>query len=261
MDLGLAGKVALVSGASKGLGYGVARALASDGARVSICSRDLKGIQAAADKLSKETGAEVLAFAVDVTKAQDIQTWIDDSVAKFGKIDALLVNAGGPPGGAFKDFTDAQWQSAFELTLLSAVRMIRTALPHLNTGSSILTITSSSVQEPIERLVLSTVMRLGVTGLVKTLADELAPQGVRVNNLIPGRFDTERVMQLDAAAAARSGLTAEDVRARSIAKIPLGRLGTADEFGAAGAFLLSPAAAFISGASVRVDGGMMRSIG
>lgn len=260
MDLGLTGKVALVAGASKGLGYGIARALATDGARVSICSRDSNGIQAAAARLGAETGAEVVPFAVDVSNAGHIQSWIDDSVGKLGKIDALLVNAGGPPAGAFTDFTDAQWQSAFELTLMSSVRMIRAALPHMNHGGAILTITSSSVQERVERLVLSTVMRLGVVGLVKTLADELAPQGLRVNNLIPGRLDTERVAQLDQMAATRSGLTAEEVRTRSIAKIPLGRLGTADEFGRAGAFLLSPAAAFITGASLRVDGGMMRSI-
>jgi 3-oxoacyl-[acyl-carrier protein] reductase len=260
MDLGLAGKVALVSGASKGLGFGVARALASEGARVSICSRDLNSIRAAATKLSSETGAEVVPFAVDATAPHDIQTWIERSAAHFGKVDALLVNAGGPPGGPFKDFTDAQWQAAFELTLMSAVRMIRGVLPHMNSGGAILTITSSSVQEPIERLVLSTVMRSGVAGLVKTLADELAPERIRVNNLIPGRFDTERLAQLDMATATRSGLSLEEVRTRSVAKIPLGRLGTADEFGSAAAFLLSPAAAFISGASLRVDGGMMRSI-
>jgi 3-oxoacyl-[acyl-carrier protein] reductase len=143
---------------------------------------------------------------------------------------------------------------------MSAVRMIRAALPHLNAGASILTITSSSVIEPIERLGLSTVLRSGVLGLVKTLADELAPDGIRVNNLIPGRIDTERVAQLDQSASQRLGIPVEEVRAQSIAKIPLKRLGTIDEFGAAGAFLLSPAAAYITGASLRVDGGMIRSV-
>jgi 3-oxoacyl-[acyl-carrier protein] reductase len=156
--------------------------------------------------------------------------------------------------------TDAQWQSAFELTLLSAVRMMRAAVPRMTEGGSILTITSSSVREPIERLGLSTVMRSGVAGLVKTLADELAAQQIRVNNLMPGRIDTERVAQLDAAAAQRSGKSIEEVRNASIARIPLKRLGTIDDFGAAGAFLLSPAAAYITGATLRVDGGMMRSI-
>ncbi|MBK8021069.1 MAG: SDR family oxidoreductase [Chloroflexi bacterium] len=260
MDLGLQGKVALVSGASKGLGFGVARALAAEGAKVSICSRDEAGISAAAARLREETGAEVLPVVCDVTKAQDIQNWIESSVAALGRIDALLVNAGGPPGGLFKDTTEAQWQAAFELTLLSAVRMVRAALPHLNQGSAILTITSSSIKEPIERLGLSTVMRSGVAGLVKTLADELAGDGIRVNNLIPGRIDTDRVAQLDAAAAQRSGKSVEQVRAESIAKIPLKRLGTIDDFGTAAAYLLSPAAAYVTGATLRVDGGMMRSI-
>lgn len=260
MDLGLNGKVALAAAASKGLGFGIARALAKDGAKVSICSRNSAEVEAAAKKLADETRAEVMATACDVTKATDIQAWVDKTVARWGMIDALLVNAGGPPAGLLKDFTDEQWQAAFELTLMSAVRMIRAVLPHMKTGGAILTITSSSVREPIERLGLSTVMRSGVVGLVKTLADELAKDGIRVNNLMPGRIDTDRVMQLDQGAAARSGKTLEEIRAQNVARIPLGRLGTIDEFGAAGAFLLSPAAAYITGASLRVDGGMMRSI-
>ena len=260
MDLGLKGKVALVSGASKGLGYGVARALAADGARVSICSRDQASVDAAVEKLRAETGADVIGFVADVAKAADVQAWIDGSVAQFGKVDALLVNAGGPPGGLFKDITDAQWQGAFDLTVMSAVRMIRTAIPHLNAGAAILTITSSSVQEPIERLVLSTAMRMAVVGIVKTLADELASSGIRVNNIIPGRIDTDRVAQLDQAAATRGGITFEEARARSLTKIPFGRLGSIDEFGSAAAYLLSPAASYITGASLRVDGGMMRSV-
>lgn len=260
MDLGLKDKVALVSGASKGLGLGVARALATDGARLAICSRDQAGIDAAAAQLSAETGATVLPFAVDVTQASAVSAWIEAAVGQLGRIDALLVNAGGPPGGLFKDITDAQWQGAFDLTVMSAVRLIRAALPYMNAGGAILTITSSSVQEPIERLVLSTSMRMAVVGIVKTLADELASSGIRVNNLIPGRFDTERVAQLDQAAAARAGISFDEARARSITKIPMGRLGSADEFGRAAAFLLSPAASYMTGASVRVDGGMMRSV-
>ncbi len=259
MDLGLNGKVALVAAGSKGLGYGVAKALAENGARVSICSREQAHVDAAVAKLREETGAEVNGVACDVTKPEQIQAWVN-STAAWGPIYALLVNAGGPPGGLALDMTDAQWQSAFELTLLSSVRMMRAAVPRMTEGGSILTITSSSIREPIERLGLSTVMRAGVAGLVKTLADELAPQQIRANNLVPGRFDTERVAQLDAAAAQRTGKPIEDVRAGSIAKIPLRRLGTTDDFGAAGAFLLSPAASYITGATLRVDGGMMRSI-
>jgi 3-oxoacyl-[acyl-carrier protein] reductase len=259
MDLGLNGKVALVAAGSKGLGYGVARALAQNGARVSICSREQAHVDAAVAQLREDTGAEVSGVACDVTKPDQIQAWVE-STAAWGPIYGLLVNAGGPPGGLALDMTDAQWQSAFELTLLSSVRMMRAAVPRMTEGGAILTITSSSVREPIERLGLSTVMRSGVAGLVKTLADELAPRHIRANNLIPGRIDTERVAQLDAAAAQRTGKPVEEVRAASIAKIPLGRLGTIDDFGAAGAFLLSPAASYITGATLRVDGGMMRSI-
>lgn len=260
MNLGVEGKVALVAASSKGLGYGVARALAADGARVSMCSRDSAAIEAAAQRLAEETGAQTLATACDVTQPAAIENWVARSVDAWGQIDMLLVNASGPPAGIFKELNDAQWQAAFELTLMSSIRMIRAVLPHMQPGSAILTITSSSVKEPIERLALSTVMRAGVAGLVKTLADELSGDGIRVNNLIPGRIDTDRVAQLDQGAAKRLGIPVEEVRRRSEADIPLKRLGTIDEFGRAGAFLLSPAASYITGASLVVDGGKMRSI-
>ncbi len=260
MNVGLQGKVMLVSASSQGLGFGIARALAAEGARVALCSREADKVAAAAARIHDETGAETWSAACDVRDAASISAWVDGAAAHFGAVDGLLVNAGGPPAGPFRQMTDAQWQAAFELTLMSAVRMIRAALPHMSRGAAILTITSSSVIEPIERLGLSTVMRSGVLGLVKTLADELAPDGIRVNNLIPGRIDTERVAQLDQGASQRLGIPVEEVRAQSIAKLPLKRLGTIDEFGAAGAFLLSPAAAYITGASLRVDGGMIRSV-
>ena len=260
MNLGLENKVALVAAASKGLGFGVAHALAAEGARVSICSRSADDIQAAAAKLQAETGADVLATPCDVTDPAAINNWVARTVEQWGTVDALLVNAGGPPAGHFREISEAQWEAAFQLTLMSSIRMINAALPYMGSGSAILTVTSSSIREPIQRLALSTVMRSGVMGLVKTLADELASDGIRVNNLIPGRIDTDRVKQLDAITANRMGISPEEARKRSLTNIPLGRLGNIDDFGAAGAFLLSPAASYITGASLRVDGGQMRSV-
>ncbi|MCY4465501.1 MAG: SDR family oxidoreductase [Chloroflexi bacterium] len=260
MDLGLQGKVALVAASSKGLGYGVARALAAEGARVSLCSRTLEDVQAAASALTDEYGAETMSSACDVRDPAAIQAWVDKTVAAWGQVDCLLVNAGGPPAKTVKEMADADWQAAFELTLLSSIRMIAAAIPHMSAGASILTVTSGSVREPIPRLALSTVMRAGVAGLVKTLADELAGDGIRVNNLVPGRIDTDRVAQLDANTSAKLGISIEEVQKRSLAGIPLRRYGTIDDFGRAGAFLLSPAASYITGATLRVDGGAARSI-
>ncbi len=260
MDLGLRGRVALVAASSQGLGYGVAHALASEGARVSLCSIDEDGIHAAAARIHEEMGSETLSTFCDVRDIAQIQAWVDKTVAAWGVVDALFLNAGGPPAGAFKQVTEDQWQAAFELTLMSAVRMIRLALPHMSRGGAILASTSSSVQQPIDSLVLSNVMRAGVASLIKTLANELASDGIRLNTLIPGRFDTERVRQLDEIRAAREGVSFEEIRQRSLATIPLKRLGTVEEYGAAAAFLLSPAASYITGATLRVDGGMIRSI-
>lgn len=260
MDLGLKDKVALVAASSKGLGYGIAKALASDGAKVSLCSRSADEVAAAADTIAKDCGVATLASACDVRVESDIQAWVDKTVAAWGAIDCLVVNAGGPPAKTLKEVSEADFQAAFELTLLSSFRMIRLTLPHMTNGGSILTVTSGSIKEPIPRLGLSTIMRAGVAGMVKTLADELAGDGVRLNNLIPGRIDTDRVAQLDAVTSEKTGLSMDEVKSRAVANIPLGRYGTIDDFGAAGAFLLSPAASYITGATLRVDGGAMRSI-
>lgn len=259
MDLGLKGKVIMVAASSKGLGYGVAQAVAAEGAHVSMCSRDEASIEKAAADIASETGAQTLATACNVKEPADITRWVDRTVEKWGRVDGLLVNAGGPPAAYFKELSDEQWQDAFELTLMSSVRMIRAAIPHMTDGGAILTVTSSSVREPIPRLGLSTVMRSGVAGLVKTLADELAGDNIRVNNLMPGRIDTDRVAQLDRITAERTGKTPEEVRALSEARIPLKRLGTIEEYGRVAAFLLSPAASYVTGATLWADGGSMRS--
>ena len=199
MDLGLGGKTFMVAAASKGLGYGIAEILAHEGARVSIASRTSKDIQQAAETLRTKTGSEVLGSPFDAMDGPSIQDWAKATCEKFGGIDGLVVNAGGPPVGYFDDFDDDVWTKAFELTLLSAVRMIRAVLPSMRArgGGSILTITSSSIKEPIDVLILSNVMRSGVTSLAKSLSQQLAGDKIRVNNIVPGRIDTDRLKALD----------------------------------------------------------------
>ena len=262
MDLGLKGKVVLVSGASKGLGFAVAKALAADGARVSISSRDEQSITSAAQTIERETGQAVSAMAVDVRDKDAIERWIAGVAGEFGGIDGLMTNSGGPPAGAAVSFDDQAWQEASELLLFSTIRMIRAAVPHMEKrgGGAILVSTSSSVKEPVANLGLSTVIRASVSALSKTLAIELAAKRIRVNQIIPGRIDTDRVRHLDEVNAKKQGVTPEEAKARAVAAIPWGRYGVPDEFGKVGAFLLSDAASYMTGATVQVDGGLIRSI-
>ena len=262
MDLGVTGKVALVAGASKGLGFAVAQALAGEGAHVSISSRDQNSIADAARRIDAATGAKVMSMAVDVRDKAAIDRWVADSASHFGGIDALMTNSGGPPAGAAVSFDDQAWQDAAELLLFSTIRMVRAAVPHMEKrgGGAILVSTSSSVKEPIPNLGLSTVLRASVSALAKTLALELAGKKIRVNQIIPGRIDTDRVRQLDEINARKQGVTAEEARATAMAAIPMGRYGQADEFGRVGAFLLSDAASYMTGATVQVDGGQIRSV-
>lgn len=262
MDLGLKGKVALVAGASKGLGYAVAKALAADGASVSISSRDAHAIGAAATRIEQETGARVVSMAVDVRSKEAIDRWMAHAGDTFGGIDALMTNSGGPPAGPAVSFDDQAWQDAAELLLFSTLRMIRGAVPLMERrgGGAILVSTSSSVKEPIPNLGLSTVLRASVSALAKTLALELASKRIRVNQIIPGRIDTDRVRQLDEINAKKQGITPEQAKQRAEEAIPMGRYGRADEFGRVGAFLLSDAAAYMTGATVQVDGGQIRSV-
>lgn len=262
MDLSVKDKIYMVAGASRGLGYGIAEALAQEGAKVSIASRDKTAITAAAQTLSTQTGSEVLACSCDVTSSDDISAWRAATLARFGAIDGLVVNAGGPPPGKFDNFDDDAWQNAFELTLLSSVRLIRSVLPDLRArgGGSILTITSSSVKEPIDFLLLSNVMRSGVTSLAKSLSQQLASENIRVNNLVPGIIETDRITALATAQAKANDVSVDKQKQRMQTPIPLGRFGQADEFGKAGAFLLSPAASYITGATLIVDGGSMKTV-
>jgi 3-oxoacyl-[acyl-carrier protein] reductase len=262
MDLGLKGKVALIAGASKGLGYAVARALAGEGATVSISSRDERAIAEAGARIERETGAPVLAMPVDVRSGEAIERWISTTAERFGGVDGLMTNSGGPPAGPAVSFDDRAWQDAADLLLFSAIRMVRASVPLMQArgGGSILMSTSSSVKEPIQNLGLSTVLRASVSALSKTLALELAPARIRVNQIIPGRIDTDRVRQLDEINAKKAGVSIDQAKARAEAGIPMGRYGEAVEFGRVGAFLLSDAASYVTGATVQVDGGMIRSV-
>lgn len=262
MELGLKGKVAMVGGASRGLGYAVARALAAEGALVSIASRDAAAVCRAAATIQQETGVRALAVPADLSRADAIAGWHAATLEQFGGVDLLFANTGGPPAGIVSSFDDGAWQAAFDLLLMSVVRAVRLVVPSMRArgGGAILIGTSSTVKEPVQMLALSNVMRSGVTSLAKTLSVELAADKIRVNTLIPGRIATDRLAQLDEISAKKSGLALEEQQKRNAAMIPFGRYGEPDEFGRAGAFLLSDAASYITGASVQVDGGLIKGL-
>lgn len=262
MDLGLKGKTAMVAGGSRGLGFAVAQCLAEEGARVSLASRHEAAVRAAAEQITRATRAESLGIVADVRSAEDISRWYDETVRHFGPVDLLVTNSGGPPPGPAEAQDDVAWQNAFELLFLSAVRAVRAVLPAMleRRAGSILLLTSSSVKEPIPNLALSNVIRPAVTAFAKTLALEVAGRGVRVNHLIPGRIATDRLRELDEGNAKRAGIPVEEHRRRVMATIPMGRYGEPAEFARAAAFLLSDCASYITGATLQVDGGLIRFV-
>ena len=260
MDLGLAGKRAVVAASSAGLGAAIARRLSSEGCVVSISSRDADRIRSTAHAIEADTGHPVHADDVDVTDASAIGAWVDESARTMGGIDIVIPNAGGPPGAIFDATGPDDWDRAYTLTLRSAMAFASAARPHLGPGSSILFMTSISARQPISALAMSTVFRGGVAALAKLLADDWGPHGIRVNHLIPGRIATERVASLDASAAEAAGTSVEDIQRRNESGIPLGRYGEPEEYAAAAAFLVSPAASYITGATLQVDGGVIRAV-
>lgn len=262
MDLHLKDAVAVVMAASRGLGAATARAFAREGARVVISARDAARLKETADSIAAETGARVMARPGDATRPAEVAALIDATLAEHGRLDALVVNAGGPPSGTFMSFDDSAWMAAIEGTFMNAVRAARLAIPIMTKqgGGSITFIESASIKHPIDNLILSNSLRLGVAGLVKTLAREVGPAGIRVNLMCPGAFLTDRVRTLSQAAAARRGTTLDQELAERAAGVPLGRIGDPDEFGRACAFLASPAASYITGAALVIDGGSSRAL-
>jgi 3-oxoacyl-[acyl-carrier protein] reductase len=257
MNLGLEGKVALVAASSRGLGFAAARALASEGCNVVVCARHQDDVAAAVAELQRQNRGKAAGIVADVTEADSAQRLVDFTVDQFGGLDLLVTNAGGPAGGTFDEVSLEQWEAAVDLTLMSAVRLIKHALPHLrdSNAGSILTITSISVKEPIARLLLSNAIRPGVVGLTKTLSQELAVDKIRANSILPGWTLTERVDELMRDRARSAGTDVETEINKVTDSIPLGRMAQPDEFGRVAAFLLSPAASYVTGVSLQVDGG------
>lgn len=262
METGLRDRVAVVAGASAGLGKAAARALAAEGVKLAICSRSEQRINAAAEEIRTATGAEVLALAADLSKPESSAQLVRAAVERYGRLDVLVTNAGGPPPGTFDDITDEQWEAAFQTTLMSAVRLSREALPHMRARKwgRIINFTSSSVKAPIDRLLLSNAMRAAVVGMAKTLSNEVASEGITVNNIGPGRIYTDRIRQLDEDRAHVTGSTPEDVQRQWAAQIPARRYGDPEEMASLTVFLASEQASYITGTTVQVDGGMIRSL-
>lgn len=260
MDLRLKDKRALVTGASRGLGHATARVLAKEGCRIAINGRDEAKIKSAAESLSRETGTHVIGLVGDVSILDIPENLIQQTVEAFGGLDILVTNAGGPPAGAFESFDEEAWKKAVDLSLMSHVRLIRAALPYLRTSSaaSVLTVTSMSIKQPIVNLVLSNSVRAATVGLTKSLALELGKDGIRFNSILPGWTETERVTELMTARAKANNSTVEEETRKQSEQSPLGRLGQPEEFANAAAFLVSPAASFITGVMLNVDGGMYK---
>jgi 3-oxoacyl-[acyl-carrier protein] reductase len=257
VDLKLNGLCALVAGSTRGLGYAIALGLAREGASVALNGRDPHKVSAAVGKLVQETSARAVAAPGDVSDTAVPAALVAGAAAALGGLDLLVTNAGGPPSGKFEEMDDLAWQRAVDLSLLSHVRLIRAALPYLrqSRAASVLTVTSLSVKQPIQNLVLSNSVRLATIGLTKSLALELGADGIRFNSLLPGWTETERVAELMDARAKISGFSVEEEIARQAKDTPLGRLAQPEEIANPAVFLLSPAASYITGVMLSVDGG------
>lgn len=261
MDLGLKNKRALVAGASSGLGYGCAKALYNEGARVAICSSKKDRIEAAAASLTSDRN-EVMPLVCDLTKAQEIESLIKDTRSLFGSIDILVANCGGPPPGTHENLKEKEWQLAWNLTFMSTVRLIQGVIPYMKTNKygRIILITSMAAKQPVENLLLSNSYRAGLLGYAKTISQELGPFGITVNTVMPGYTKTERLDSLAENIAQRTGKSKDEVYSEWIQIVPVKRLGIPDEFGQFVAYLASQQAGYISGTATAIDGGQIAGI-
>ena len=257
MDLGLKDKRALVTGASRGLGYATASLLAKEGCKVAINGRDEGKIKAAAEKLQEATGSQTIGFAGDVSDAAVPEKLVQQSVEAFGGLDFLITNSGGPTPGSIESLDDAAWQKGIDSCLMAHVRLIKAALPYLRKSdtASVLTVTSYSVKQPIQNLLISNSVRAATVGLTKSLALELGKEGIRLNSILPGWTETERVTELMTVRAQANNSTVEEEMRKLTEQSALGRIGQPEEFANAAVFLVSPAASYITGVMLNVDGG------
>jgi 3-oxoacyl-[acyl-carrier protein] reductase len=262
VDLGLRGKVALIAAASRGLGRAIAEELGAEGASLVMCARGKEALTEASEAVRAASGVDVLSVPADVSRPDDVTRLVRSAIARFGRIDILVTNAGGPPSGNFESLGPEKWDEAVRLTLLSTVNLCREALPGMRQRKwgRIINVTSITVKQPVDGLMLSNSLRAGVTGFARTLANEVAADGITVNNILPGYTQTQRIESLAKAAAEREGISIDESLKKWTAEIPMRRLGEPREFAALAAFLASERASFITGTSIQVDGGWIRSL-
>ncbi len=262
MDFGLAGKVALVAASSRGLGRAVAGELAAEGAHLVLCARGELELASTAESIRGTTGVDVLAVPADLSDAGDVARLADRALERFGRVDVLVNNAGGPPAGPFEAHDLEAWRAAIRINLESALELTRAVLPGMRERrwGRIINITSVAVKEPVDGLILSNSVRAAVTGFARTLANEVAPHGITVNNALPGYTRTDRLLELGDALATERGVGRTEIEAGWRAGIPMGRLGEPAEFAALVAFLASERASYITGCSIPVDGGRTRGL-
>jgi len=262
MDLGIAGRAAAVAASSRGLGRATARALAAEGVSVALCGRDQARVIEAAEAIARETNARTLAVVADVASADDCRRFVETAAAEFGRLDILVTNTGGPRPGGFEGVSADDWEAAFRVTLANVVHLVRAAVPHMraNHWGRIVNIASLSAKQPIDGLVLSNAFRPAIAGLAKTLANELGKDGILVNTLCPGYTRTDRLQEIAEVRSKKAGTTPEQILAGLAADVPLGRVGTPEEFAAVAAFLCSERASFVSGATIPVDGGACKGL-